>query len=111
MSEDDRRDLPPELREAEPARYRLLRIFGSLEPIGASVLFFYLAFFPPALGLIGTAVAYELTGSLVASVFGAAAGVCLGLMITRDFLRWRFSKATLTTILLFAGVFLAAYYL
>lgn len=107
MEEDPPKSLPSALRDDARERHGLVRRLGGSERVGARLLFFYLAFFPTALTAVGAAVAYEHAGTLVAAVGGAGGGLCVGLLVARDFLHWRLRPftalaAVLLTVLFFA---------
>ncbi|MDJ0848852.1 MAG: hypothetical protein QNK04_10780 [Myxococcota bacterium] len=103
-------DQDPKPRPGEDERPLPLHALGSAHPAGASLLFFALAFFPPALAAVGAAVAYELWGSLAGSGIGALLGGGVGLLAVRDFMRWRLRPVTAVTVLILCGLFTIAYW-
>lgn len=108
MSNSD--DEPRGVRDAEPLRYRLVRLLGNMEPGAAGFVFVWLAFFPPALALVGFAASFELTSSWWLTLPGVGLGLCTGVALARDFLRWRVSLVGLLLAAAFATLFLLAYF-
>ena len=97
--------LPP-----EPSRYPLLQIFGaSRSPLG-TLLLFWVALIPPALGFVGTAVGYELLRSPWSAATGLVTGLLVGGLFARDFLQWRLRWYSIAACISFGVAFGLAYW-
>lgn len=101
-----------ELRESrdDPSlRSRLLRGLGDLDEDSSGLVLIFLVFFAPGLALLGFGAAEGLTGSSWLGAGGALLGLCAGVALVRDFLRWRFSWSSALLELAFIALLLAPY--
>ena len=99
----------PEPEDAERRLEELLERLGATAPVPSPWVGLWLAFFPPAIGLVGAAVAYELSGSLAQALTGLLLGAGTGYLWARDFVRWRLHPLTALLTLGLFGLFAWAY--
>lgn len=109
--DEERDDRLSALAEVEEVKQRLLQRLGAAGRAKGSAGPGLLAFFPPALSLVGVAVAYELRASLWAAALGLLLGGATGLLWVRDLLRWRLHPITFALSLGLLGLFTWAYFI
>ena len=110
MSSHGGSELGESPRDPQGSRYPLLQILGASDSPVGTLLLFWVALIPPALGIVGTAVGYE----LIHSSWGAGAGLVVGLLVgglfARDFLQWRLRWFSIATGLSFGVLFGITYW-
>jgi hypothetical protein len=101
----ERRERRPDPATAEP------RLLESLVVRTSALFRLWLVLLALALGLVGLAMAYQLTTSLWAAPLGFLLGVSVALGLARDFVRWRLGPVSLVSALVFFLLFVAAQWL
>jgi len=112
VSEDKERDDRLSSRaEVEEVKHRVLQRLGTAEPAKGSVGAGLLAFFPPALALVGVAIAYELSASLWGAAVGLFLGGATGFLWVRDCLRRRLHPITFALSVVLLTLFAWVYFI
>ena len=86
-----------------------MRLLGDLDPGEGAFVLFWLAFFPPALGVVGVALGYEWLGTLWGAAAGLLGGGVVGTFVAKDLVRWRLRVSTALLVIVFLGLFLRVY--